>query len=347
MSLHRQFSRRISRPVSRGLKIATVITLMPLLATACATREGGEGGRAVDSAVADQLQEEGAVEVLDHQFPSATIQAQLVAQVFNELGGDAEVLPMADLNAAFPAIANQTNLFDPEQWRLLTEASFQKYVADEKSVISFADAELSGEEGWYVPTYVIEGDEERGIEPMCPGLPDWEALNNCADVFSTTRTGEKGQLLSVSKAYDEFYGNAPRIENLDLDYEIAFAGSNAALDAEWKRAIDAGEPLLGMMWKPSYTGLKYDLTRVELPPYTPECWETDFACNWGPVDVQSIANPDFEKEYPTYARILKNYTINDEQLLDMMTAMQEGVDAEEAVATWMQENREVWQRWAA
>jgi hypothetical protein len=28
----------------------------------------------------------------------------------------------------------------------------------------------SAEQGWYVPRYVIEGDEERGIEPSAPDL---------------------------------------------------------------------------------------------------------------------------------------------------------------------------------
>ncbi|PZT84263.1 MAG: hypothetical protein DI630_37300, partial [Gordonia sp. (in: high G+C Gram-positive bacteria)] len=134
-----------------------------------------------------------------------------------------------------------------------------------------------------VPTYVIEGDPERGIEPVCPGLPNWEALEDCVDVFSTTETAPKGRYLSGDPSWGEFYGDEKRIENLDLDYEIMFAGSEAAMAAEWKRAYERGEPLLGLMWEPHFLTAKYDVTLVEFPPYSEDCWGTTFACAWGPI----------------------------------------------------------------
>src|SRR5690625_6912494 len=39
------------------------------------------------------------------------------------------------------------------------------------------------DQGLYVPTYVIEGDEERGIEPMAPDLKTVEDLKDYPDVF--------------------------------------------------------------------------------------------------------------------------------------------------------------------
>lgn len=334
--------------ISRNRVLALMFALVPLTVASCATGSPTKSDDAPTGATAEALAAEGNVEIIDHQFPSSSVQAQVISQVFNKLGGDSEVVAIAELAASFPAIAGQTNLFDPEQWRLLTEEPFKKYVDQEQSVTSFSKSRLSGEEGWYVPTYVIEGDEERGIDPVCPGLPNWEALNDCVDVFKTPRTGDKGQFMSVSNAYEPSYGNYARIDNLGLDYQVEFAGSNAALDAEWKRAYDRGEPILAMMWSPSYTGLTLDLTKIELPPYTPECWGTTYACDWGDVGVQSLAHPEFESMYPTYARILRAYDLNDDQFVEIITKVNEdGMDPNEAVAEWLDENPDVWQRWAS
>lgn len=339
---------RAAKRSSHSVCIVGALAIASLVLTACATKSPTSAGDTTfNKSVAADLKKDGPIEFLDHQYSSSTIQAELLSQVINKLGGDTKVVAMGDIAAAFPAVAKQPNLFDPEQWRMLEEPLFKKYVDEEKSVVSFEKSELTGEEGWYVPTYVIKGDAARGIKATCPGLPDWKALNACANSFATSRTGDKGQIMSISKAYEPAYGDVQRIENLDLNYQLEFAGSTAALDAEWKRAYDRGEPFLALAWKPTYTGLKYDLTRVEFPPYTPECWGTTYACNWGEVGNQSLANPKFAEKYPTVARIIKSYNLNDSQILAIMTSIQEkGSAPKDAVTQWIADNPKVWQAWA-
>ena len=53
---------------------------------------------------------------------------------------------------------------------------------------------LAIEEWWY-PSYM----EER-----CPGLPDWEALNDCAEEFSTPETAPAGSLSRRSRDLGRF-----------------------------------------------------------------------------------------------------------------------------------------------
>jgi len=38
-------------------------------------------------------------------------------------------------------------------------------------------------QGWYVPTYVIKGDKERGIEPMAPDLKTVEDMPKYWELF--------------------------------------------------------------------------------------------------------------------------------------------------------------------
>jgi len=325
--------------------------LAALLVSGCASkadRTAGATNSTVNQEVAAALQEEGTIEFFDHAWTSSTIQAEVLAQVFEKLGGDASVKTAAHVDSAFVTLSKDPDVFDPEVWTILWEPQIEQYVERDKTVEIFYESELTAEEGWYVPTYVIEGDAERGIEPTCPGLPDWQALNDCADVFATAKTAPKGQYTSGAKEWGPYYGDPQRIENLGLDYQIEYAGSEAALMAEWRRAYEQGEPFLGLMWTPTYTGLKYDVTRVEFPPYSEDCWGSTFACNWDNIEILGLSSPEFREAHPTGSKILDKYDLNDEQLLDIMTRVEEkGLTPKDAVAEWIEENPEVWQAWAS
>src|SRR5690625_4332413 len=52
------------------------------------------------------------------------------------------------------------------------------------------------EQGLYVPTYVIEGDPERGIEPMAPDLRTVEDLKDYPDVFEDPEDPGKGRIIN-------------------------------------------------------------------------------------------------------------------------------------------------------
>jgi len=76
-------------------------------------------------------------------------------------------------------------------------------------------------EEWWYPKYMKE---------KCPGLPDWEALNGCAEAFSAPETAPKGRCLGGLVARAGFDGE--RVEALGPDYEVVHAGTDAALFAE-------------------------------------------------------------------------------------------------------------------
>ncbi len=67
----------------------------------------------------------------------------------------------------------------------------------EKVSVNFDD----NEQGLYVPTYVIEGDEERGIEPMAPGLKTVEDLKNYPELFEDPAEPGKGRLINAPSGW--------------------------------------------------------------------------------------------------------------------------------------------------
>ncbi|MEE1757677.1 glycine betaine ABC transporter substrate-binding protein [Streptomyces sp. SP18BB07] len=318
-----------------------------LLATACAPQEAtsSRSKADVDPEVTAALKKEGLVRFHDGQYMENSLQAYLMKEIVTELGGEAETVQSGPAEAA-AAMCKADDLVSMDWWRWQFEDGWQKYVVKQKCIVDAGTTDYKGEEGWYVPTYVIKGDAKRGIKPACPELPDWKALNKCVDVFKTSRTTPKGQYLTGAESWAPAYGDQDRIDNLKLDYKMAFAGSEAALFAELSKAYERGEPWLGLMWRPNYLTQKYDLTRVEFPPYSDKCWKTTHACQWPETVIYRTASAGLESKHPTVWKLLQNYELDDKQLSSMQSlVVNDGMSIEDAAKNWVKENREVWTAW--
>ena len=65
-----------------------------------------------------------------------------------------------------------------------------------------------------------------------PDITNWENLNKYADLFVTSESGGKGQLLDGDPGF--VTNDAALVENLDLDFTVV-AGSEAALIESFRR----------------------------------------------------------------------------------------------------------------
>ena len=92
----------------------------------------------------------------------------------------------------------------------------KKYIDEQGSVV---DAGLTGNDGiigWYVPQWMAE---------EYPDILDWENLNDYADMFETSESDGKGQLLDGDPSY--VTNDEALVKNLDLDYKVVVGGSEA------------------------------------------------------------------------------------------------------------------------
>jgi glycine betaine/proline transport system substrate-binding protein len=337
------------RPSKRRAAAATAVgACAVLLMTACAPPEATSSSNAaagIDPAVTAAIAKEGQVRFHDGQYMENSLQAHLMKELVTTLGGKASVVVSGPAEGA-AELCKSDDMVSMDFWRWQFEDGWQEYVVQKKCIVEVGTSDYHGEEGWYVPTYVIKGDPERGIEPMCPELPDWKALNKCVDVFKTAKTAPKGQFMSGAESWAPAYGDPQRIKNLGLNYEMVFAGSEAALFAELTRAYEQGKPWLGLMWRPNYMTHKYDLTRVEFPPHTEECWGKTYACQWPETVIYQVASAGLRDKHPTVWNILQKYSLNDEQLHALQSlVVDDGMSIEQAAKTWIEQNPEVWKAW--
>ena len=126
-----------------------------------------------------------------------------------------------------------------------------------------------------------------------------------------------------------------------------FAGGEAALFAELQRAYQRGEPWLGLMWRPAYPTHAMDLTRIEFPPYSEECWGKTYACQWPETVIYQLASAGMEEAHPTAWNILQNYEMPDERLAELQNyVVDDGMSIPDAAQKWVDDNPEIWQAWA-
>lgn len=214
-------------------------------------------------------------------------------------------------------------------------------------------------QGWYVPTYVIEGDEERGIEPMAPDLRSVDDLAQYVDIFEDPEDPGKGRFYDCIAGWECQRVNESKFMYYGLDehFNRFQPGSGAALATSLVDAYNNGEPWFGYYWAPTWIFAIVDLTMIEEPEYTEECWEQiqddegnatgEAGCAYPSVRVHKSVNAEFAEEAPEEVlNFIRDYTTTMEQNNEFLLYMHDNdIDDYEVAAIWFLKNNPEWQDW--
>ena len=94
------------------------------------------------------------------------------------------------------------------------EDLMKKYITSRRSPSDLGPTGNIGIIGWYVPPWMAK---------KYPDITDWNNLNKYADLFKTSESGGKGQLLDGDPAF--VTNDAALVKNLDLNYKVVYAGA--------------------------------------------------------------------------------------------------------------------------
>lgn len=190
-------------------------------------------------------------------------------------------------------------------------------------------------QGLYVPRYVIEGDSERGIEPMAPDLKTVEDLKNYKDLFVDPDDTSKGRIYGAISGWEvdkimrkkvEFYG-------LDEFYNYLDPGSDSALAAAIAGAYEKGEPIVAYYWEPAWITGKYDLVLLEDAPYEPDLYP-EGQCECPSISLTVSVNPEFVDKYPEYSEFLSKYSTSSQMTSDALAYISENNAEYKDAAKW-------------
>ena len=121
-----------------------------------------------------------------HNWSSQIVMAYVLGGMFESMGNNVEYVP-SDSQAVYEAIRNGDITISHEVWQSSMGASFYNAMA-KGGLIDAGTHSAATLEDMGVPTWVID-------QNLCPGLPNWEALKDCKDVFATTDSEGKGRWL--------------------------------------------------------------------------------------------------------------------------------------------------------
>jgi glycine betaine/proline transport system substrate-binding protein len=213
----------------------------------------------------------------------------------------------------------------------------KKYIDEQGTVI---DAGLTGSDGiigWYVPPWMVE---------KYPDITDWKNLNKYADLFKTSESGGKGQLLDGDPSY--VTNDEALVKNLDLDYKVVVGGSEAALIQSFRTAEKNKKPLLAYFYEPQWFFSEMDLKKIDLPPYKPGC-DADaakVACDYPPYKLNKLISKEFDESGSPAVDLVKNFTIsNEDQNLVSTDIAEKGMDPDEAAKKWIDANPDKVDAW--
>ena len=181
----------------------------------------------------------------------------------------------------------------------------QKYVEEQKTAVEAGPTGGKGVIGWWVPPWMAE---------EYPDITDWQNLDKYASLFETSESGGKGQLLDGDPSF--VTNDEALVKNLELDYEVVYAGSEAALITAFRKAEADRTPLLGYFYDPQWFQSEVPLVKVELPEHTEGC-DADaekVACDYPVYELDKIVSKEFADSGSPAAELIKNFTwTNDDQ----------------------------------
>ena len=100
----------------------------------------------------------------------------IAGEILKRMGYNVEYIHTAEIPSV-PAIMEGSLHVSMEYWVGNNRVKFFKATQRGGGAEDLGYLGLAPRETWYYPAYV---------EEQCPGLPDWQALNKCKDLFATT-----------------------------------------------------------------------------------------------------------------------------------------------------------------
>lgn len=247
-----------------------------------------------------------------------------------------------------------------ELWPTNIQAWWDEVVAD-GTVHNLGEILDSSARGFYVPRYLVEGDPERGIEALAPGLTTVSDLPDYKHLFQDPEDPDKGQLVNCVIGWTCADANRATLHAYGVSdhFNLVEPGSAAALDAAIVGPYRRGEPVVFYYWEPTWLIGTFDLIRLEMDPYNDECDSArremidgerelgdEAACSYINEPVFVAASDDFYQREPELVAFFERLFVGTQVHNEIAAWMHEReAEPEDAALYFFAEYEDVWRDW--
>ncbi|MBS9715818.1 ABC transporter substrate-binding protein [Pseudohalocynthiibacter aestuariivivens] len=282
------------------------------------------------------------IKLTTHDWTGQIVNTFIMGEVLKKAGYNIEYV-QADYIAQFAGLKTGDLHVAMEIWETTGREAMDEATAT-GNVVNVGESGMMAVEEWWYPSY---------MEEVCPGLPNWEALNDCAQEFATPETAPLGRYLGGPVTWGGF--DDERVEALGMDFEVVHAGTDAALFAELESAYQRKAPIVLWLYDPHWAPTKYEGSFVEFPAYSSECYSDPsvginpsaaYDCGKPTGPIWKVAWSGVADKWPGAAAAIEAFTISNADVGSLVAKVDlEGVSIEDVVAEWMAANEATWSTW--
>ncbi len=282
------------------------------------------------------------IKITLHDWTGQFITTKIMGEVLKKAGYNVEYV-QADYIAQFAGLKTGDLHVAMEIWETTGRDAMDEATATGK-VENVGETGMQAIEEWWYPMYMKE---------RCPGLPSWEALNDCAEEFSIPETAPRGRYLGGPVTWGGY--DDERAEALELDYEVVHAGTDAALFAELESAYQRQAPILLWVYAPHWAPAKYEGEWVEFPEYAAECYgdpawgpnpDMAYDCGKPRGPIWKVAWAGVKDKWPGAYEAIEAFNVGNEEMAVMIVKVDlDGQSVDDVVAEWMDANESRWKAW--
>lgn len=282
------------------------------------------------------------IKLTTHDWTGQIITTTIMGEVLKKAGYNVDYV-QADYIAQFAGLKTGDLHVAMEIWETTGREAMDEAFGT-GNVVNMGPTGMQAVEEWWYPAY---------MEKLCPGLPDWKALNDCAQEFSTPETAPMGRYLGGPVTWGGF--DDERVEALGMDFEVVHAGTDAALFAELESAYQREAPIVLWIYSPHWATAKYDGKFVEFPPYSAECYsdpatginpDAAYDCGKPTGPIWKVAWSGVADKWPGAADAIKAFDIDNDTMGTLVGEVDlGGASIDSVVSEWMTANEATWSSW--
>jgi glycine betaine/proline transport system substrate-binding protein len=274
-----------------------------------------------------------------NEWVSQRVLTKVVGQKITQLGFDVDYVEISSLDQ-LGALRKGIVHLQVELWRGSESGSYMQALKKGLVVDVGAHSAVSREDWWY-PDYV---------EQKCIGLPNWQAMNKCSNIFSTEE--DKGIYYSGPCNYRD----GDLIRALELNFTIEKLKSTADILDKIKDTSKHQMPIVIFNWSPNWVDVRMSGKFIEFPAFDKQCEKSP---EWGinkhlindcgnptGVHLRKAAWPGLEKTSPCIFKLLSKIDFTNEMIAEASALVDyDGYSEKKAVALWLDKYAEKNSNW--
>ncbi len=295
----------------------------------------------------------GDITIADMNWNSATLIAHVDKFILTHgYGCNAELVPGDTMPTGTSMMEKGEPDIAPEIWSNSMKAALDKAVIEKRLRIAGKSLSDGGEEGFWVPAYMVEKD---------PSLATMKGVLANAKLFKHPEDPDKGAFIGCPAGWNcqISTGNLFRAMKMEeAGFDLIDPGSSAGLSGSIAKAYERGEGWLGYYWAPTAVLGKYKMVKVDFGSgidmehfrtcTTKNDCENPKATMYPPSPVHTVTTEAFASKAPEAYDYLTKRAFKNAQMNSLLAWMEDNqAEGEVVMEEFLKNHEAIWTAWVS